>query len=501
MILKLFVTLKFHLRIKKFLNLKNPLLSKYKRRTISLPKLYIKLINFKLYMSRLNEVSDIWVEEANEEDIESAIKYSTISLPWTFDRMGYGGRSQNGVNYRLLNILKGVLAQNILSRVLDRKGFDISKDWTQYREEDLFDFQIKDLHCDVKTVQIYSEYDEDVNRREFSPEFLIENRDYEGKDWRRLFPMMLSHRQLSVIKDKDLLIYGISHTSKDFRKSDPDNIDGGYWVTGPCKDAFHFFQNPIAIKKREEAKEGFNVKTYLKRTQDTIEEQEPLKVTLIGEWDGHKETEQFELNPGCRYTSKNEFSSLCAVELDHPGSLLESDELIITASTNYNGKIRKPTDPSRNLNNDNFQWELGKSDFVNLLVPDDYTIYWLGFISREEFFNRFQNYTGYFIPKGDNMDENQLAEAQEDDKKSFKRLDERREKNIENGEDIYRPKMMDLIDDEGNIDAGFMMAKYRGPKPIGGACYFYPPYAIRESALYVLPKDLRVMDELKSEIS
>lgn len=185
--------------------------------------------------------------------------------------------------------------------------------------------------------------------------------------------------------------------------------------------------------------------------------------------------------------------------MDHPSDISDSGRLIVSAKSTYPEKIRKPTDPSRNLNDDDFEWILEKDNFVNLQIPEDYTVYWLGFISRKDFLKRFQDYTGYFIPKGDNMDENQIAKVTQSDKKDFKRHDKRREKAIDDGEDIYRPKMMDLIKD-GKLDAGFMMAKYKGPKPIGAACYFYPPYAIKESAIYVIPKDLRIMDELKNEL-
>lgn len=447
-------------------------------------------------MEQLTEKSQVWTANVTKEDVENAIKYATISIPYTFDHMGYGGNSQNGVNFRIINIAKGIIGQSVLQRLLDEKEIPYEKDWTHYRDEDYFDFKICGKNFDVKTKQVYGELGDEWDREEFTIDLLMDNMDYSGPEWRRFFPLMLGTRQLSVIQDKDAFIYGIGHSHTDFRQTDPEREDDGFWITVPCKDAFHFFHNEQAIEKREEKGQGFTVHAKIEREQDSLgESHDQFELTLIGEWAGERQEETMSLPVGEEVASEHEFSGISSVRLHHPAWMMDSDKLRITAESNYDGKIRKTTDPSVNLDNDDFEWVLKHDDFVNLRFPDDLTIHWLGYITKEDYFEAFQKYPAYFIPKGDNMDENQEAIAISDTKKKFKKWDKRREKAIDNGDDIARPELTKLIDGE-DINAGLMMCAYRGPRPIGAACYYYPPYALRQSALYILPQDLYTMDSL-----
>ncbi len=45
-------------------------------------------------MPKFSGASQILTTEMRESDLEKAIQYATISLPWTFDRMQYGIKSQ-----------------------------------------------------------------------------------------------------------------------------------------------------------------------------------------------------------------------------------------------------------------------------------------------------------------------------------------------------------------------------------------------------------------------
>ena len=100
-------------------------------------------------MEKFSDASQILTTEMRESDLEKAIQYATISLPWTFDRMQYGIKSQRVVNDRIMNILKGVLNQSILKRALEEKRYECGTDWSNYRQSDIFDFEIKDRLYDV----------------------------------------------------------------------------------------------------------------------------------------------------------------------------------------------------------------------------------------------------------------------------------------------------------------------------------------------------------------
>lgn len=451
-------------------------------------------------MKKLSKAKDIWPAcQAMESDIQEAIDYATISLPWTFDRMRYGPRSQKAVNNRLIHILVGVLNQTILERILTKKGYECCKDWTKYRESDVFDFMINDKKYDVKTVYVYSEYNESANRENFSIDLLISNKDYKGPEWRHFFPMMVALSQLTIEKMKDSYIFGIAETYDDLRKRKPKLLDGGFWCAAPFKKAHSFFHCTPVIKKREQEEKGFKIKAAWKRNQRRLFENEKREVemTLFGEWAGDRQTETIKLVEEKSIISKKDFSSLSCVHLEHPAILDSNDEIIITVENFFDEFVPKLTKPSTNLNDPVFEWKLQKTSFVNLQVPKDYKVYWIGHIPFTAFAALFPSYNSYFIPYPKNWDVNQLGRATPRLKNKLSSLDRKRQKELDKGTNVPWPEFSQLVDKINNIKAGLLLvAMRRGTKPIGAACYYYPPYAMQESAIYVLPGDLYTMDSL-----
>jgi hypothetical protein len=448
-------------------------------------------------MRKISIEDDIWSCKVQDSDIKEAIDYATISLPWTFDRLRYGPKTQKAVNARLLHILIGVLNQTILERVLTDKGYTCSADWTNYRESDVFDFTINGKTYDVKTVVIYSEYDESWQRERFSPKLLIANKDYQGPEWRHFFPMMVALSQLTIDKMKDSYIFGIAETHEDLMKRKPVIKDNGFWCSAPYGHAHDFFHTPGLILKREAAGKGFKVRICWKCKQRRLfGESRKAKVTIFGEWAGDRQTETLEVQEGKITLSHNEFSSLSCIRFEHPAILNEYDQIIITVKNSFVDFFPKLTNPSINLNDSQFEWILKSDSFINLKVPKDYKVYWIGHIPFQEFASIFPSYQSYFIPYGNNMDVNQPGRVNADSKKKLESLDKRRQKAIEKGINVPWPAFVPLIDKKGHIKAGLLLAAMRGIKPIGAACYFYPPYALLESAMYVLPGDLYVMDSL-----
>ncbi len=447
-------------------------------------------------LKKISTIDDLWDSlVVSDEDILEAYNYATVSLPWTFDRMRYGQSTQKSINRRLVNIFIGVLNQTMLERILTDKGYDCSKEWKKYRDSDIFDFQIGKKKYDVKTVVLYSEYNNNSKREPFTKEFLINNKDYSGRIWRQFFPIMVAISQLTINKMKDGYIFGIAECNEDLRKRQPKPNDGGYWCSTPFKKALNFFQNKIVIKEREKANQGFKVKLNWFVEQTTIDDSEdPSEIKLHGEWNGKRLTETKNIEPNENIISNNNFSSLCCIEFKDPWRL-STGKLKITVNNEYNSFIHKITDPTINLNDDDFKWIVDDSSFVNLKIPPDYQIYWLGHISFTEFASTFPNYPSHFIPHPQNMDENQEARVNDRTRKKFRTMDRRREKAINDGIEIPWPEFSSFI--EGSkLKAGILSVAMRGPKPIGAACYYYPPYAMQETALYILPSDLYIMDSL-----
>lgn len=455
-------------------------------------------------MEKFSDANHILTTEMQEEDLEKAIQYATISLPWTFDRMQYGIKSQRVVNDRIMNILKGVLNQSILKRALEDRGYDCGTDWSNYRESDIFDFEINDRLYDVKTTHVYSEYGESDSqyggsREPISPELIEKYKDNAGPEWKTFLPMIVPFTQLEGSRKKDAFIFGIAETQEDIRRTEPDKGDDGFWVAAPYNEGknrgTHFFHTENAIRAREEKGQGFNVEFQWNSQQTTLggDDDREVEITLFGEWDGERQEETFTLAKHERYTSDTEFSSFSMARVENAGVLEEPDEITVTPHSNYEGEIPKPTNPNIDLDNDDLEWILEHDSFVNLQVPSEYSVMWIGHIPKDEFFEAFQQYQAWFNPKED-IEKNEPARATESLKKEFNRYDDKREDLIEADEEVARPELMSLVNSDEEIDAGILHAAYNPSGPLGAASYYYPPYTFREKALYILPSDLYTME-------
>jgi len=450
-------------------------------------------------MKKLTKVEQIWKTHATDNDVKIGIDYATISLPWTFDRMRYGQSTQNSMNKRLANILIGVLNQTILKRKLTSKGFSCKMDWTGYRESDIFDFQIGDKIYDVKTSVIYSEYDKQNKRKRFSPEMEIKNRNNQGPKFLDFFPKMVAMSQLSSKKKKDSYIFGVADTEKDIRKnSNPEKNDKGYWCSSPFGDASAFFHNRILIEKRESEKKGFYPIIQWDRNQNTLDSTDKkITVTFIGEWNKKKKIQKVTLLPGEVKQLEEEMSSLSTIHVNHPSSLIDLDVLLVKVKNNYKKFVPKYNDPNLNLNNDKFEWLINKKSFINLKITK-YSLYWIGHIPYDEFMKTFQNYPCYFAPSGaPGSDENTTGRITDRMRKKLESLDRSRANAISEGKNPPQPEFIPLMKNS-KIDVGMLLSAQMGFKAIGAACYYYPSaYSFPESAFYVLPKDLHIMDSLK----
>lgn len=444
-------------------------------------------------MRMLQSSGQIWKTRITTGDFKSAVDYATISLPWTFDRMHYGPRKQNTVNNRLWHIMSGVLNQTLLERELKSRDYDCKLDWSHYRITDIFDFKIGEKVFDVKTGSIFSEYDDQVEREKFSPDLLIKYSKYSGPIWRKFIPMMVPMTQLNVAHEKNGYIFGLAVLPYDQRKLVPEKGDRGFWCTAPFAEAHSFFHKTPLIDARERASKGFFPMFEWKKGQATLDDGDrSIAVTVYGEWGGNKAIEKVEMVPGQRLVVDREMSSLSCIRVDHPADLTPGDSLNVKARNNFKDKVHDFADPTKNLNDSNFTWKLGPGSFVNLRVPEDYVVYWLGHIPLEEFAERFQDYPCWFIPNPRNMAQNVPGELSNDFREGLEAYDRRRAKALANGLATPWPEMASLVSGK-TINAGIMIAATRFGQNLGAACYHYPPYALSESALYVLAKDLHSM--------
>jgi len=158
--------------------------------------------------------------------------------------------------------------------------------------------------------------------------------------------------------------------------------------------------------------------------------------------------------------------------------------------------VQKGKNPDVNLNDPNFVWKLEKPSFVNLRIPKDYRVYWLGYISFLDFSAKFQTYPAWFVPHpktGERINTPGRPMPKLRDKLAA--LDRRRAKAIQDGKEVPWPEFTKLLT-QNSVRAGMLIAARRGNMVLGAACYYYPPHGFYETALYVLPKDLWPMDTL-----
>jgi hypothetical protein len=302
--------------------------------------------------------------------------------------------------------------------------------------------------------------------------------------------------QLNVEHEKNGYIFGFADMPFDQRKLSPQAGDKGFWCAAPFGDAHTFFHKTRLIRKREEVSTGFTPILEWKENQATLDpRKKEISVTLYGEWAGNRKTATARLRPGQSVNVDSEMSSLSCVRVNHPDTLAQGDIIKIYVKNKLKEKVYDITNPSKNLNNHKFVWELGKESFINLRVSEDYVVYWLGHIALEEFTRRFLEYPCYFSPHPKNMSENAPGRPSDDFREEMERHDRRREKALNNGVKTPWPELSPRVNSKA-IRLGILIAVTRMGKPLGAACYIYPPYALSESALYVLPQDLQVMNSL-----
>jgi hypothetical protein len=447
---------------------------------------------------RLKKHSDILISKVSSNDIKESINYAILSLPWTFDRMHYGNETQKSVNKRLINIMKGVLNQTLLQKLLEKKGYTCKKNWKNYRDSDVFDFEVNNALFDVKTFHIYEKYTKSVKRSPFSTKLLIKNMSYPGPVWKTFFPVMVTLSQVQYNTEKYAYIFGISVTKKDLRQTTITSNSDGFWCATPFGNAHMFFQDRKLILLRERTQKGFRVVIARKKIQKTLlnNNSESVRIQLFGEWKGKPISDILNIKMNEKNVSKKLFSSLSCVRLIDNDKANEFDKFYISVDNSLKDFVEKSNDPSINLNDDKFVWEITTDSLVDLLVPSDYKVYWLGYIPFNEFYEKLKNYRCYFAVKpgtDSNVDGNITPKM----KDKFRAMDKRRSRAIENGINVNVPEFMPFIRGK-KINAGMLLAvTTAGGRNIGASCYFYPPYyPFFDTALYVLPKDLYTINSL-----
>jgi len=398
--------------------------------------------------------------------------YALRTLPWTFNRM-MSNTSPAGQNSRALNIAKGVVAQSLFKTVLSDLGVKAEEEKKSHRSSDLFDLRFRvdgnETKFDFKSFNIYTDYAL-KGRDSFSIDFLIENQDYPGPNWTKFFPMLVPHTQIG--QDKDAFIFAFG-ASKDFRKWNPANGQkNNVLATFPFGENLPFYMSPKLCIAREEAKKGFYIKVII---QSTMLSGPEAKFFFTGEYNG--KGVNYELIDNSKVQVIGPFSCLSSIWTRDSRSLIGLESMQVSLHKNeLKSQVLSAT--RKNLNSEPSLMEFRQKDFCNLILPDDYELHILGWISKGDYIERCLSYSAWIWPKDseDKYSNQHWTTFSDSDTSTMAKV-------LGEGVD---PK-------EG---LGIMKTTGRGG---GAACYFYPNIhggGIKETNFYVLLDDLKPIRKL-----
>jgi len=422
----------------------------------------------------------IWELSATSADLTYAASFASTTLPWTFNRM-FLNTSPKGQKTRALNIVKGIVAQEMMRRKLEQLSVKVKTD-NSYRKSDMFDFLIKVngkfTKIDLKTFNYYNNYAV-VGREKLTKKFICSNENYSGPDWRNFFPMLMPHTQ--ILQDKEAYCFGIAD-SIDFRDSLFEYRKEFFLSAFPYGDCLPFFSSVKLCKERENNNKGIYLRVdYHKSSLFSIENTE---LEIIGEWAGKPQNIKVKFG-------KNNF-----VNNIGPFSIIASFKMAKSDFDNFDGKFdisiskndyKAPilNTARKNINTPpDVVLEISKTNFCNLMLPYNFKLYMIGWILKDEFLKRCKKYPAYVWPKDSvNKFENQpWNQITDNDKKA-----------------IERAGFSDCLESKPRkFNAGWLKTNGKGG---GTCCYVFPNIGryggVKETNLYVLIKDLKEMDKLK----
>ncbi len=431
-------------------------------------------------MTQLSKTDEIWGLTPKKEDLSAGANYAAITLPWTFNRMMLNTRSA-GQQSRALNIAKGIIGQEVLRRALAARGISAEVQRKSYRDEDMFDFHVlingTVTKLDVKTLNYYSDY-ADVGRAPFSPKFVIANAGYPGPDWRRFFPMLVPHTQIN--QDKEAYCFAIA-SSIDFRRNVHTNRMGYALTAFPYGKPMGFMSSRQLCINRERADNGFYIECSY--TTENLFNGAEMTLTVLGEWAGTFKKVEVPLKRNRAVSGIGPFSCVSSFQIGRADYDRLFGQIKVSVCRN---DFTEPVRNSARLNINVAPKEslvFTREDFCNLILPSDYTIYFIGWVTKEDFLQKCRNYTGWVWP---------LDRINKYENQPWSQITEKDRTSIE------RAGFGDCIQEKTRLmKAGWMKTHGGGG---GACCYVYPNIGrhggVKETNLYILPQDLHIMEEL-----
>ena len=409
---------------------------------------------------------DIISRSASAEQRDKGANYALRTLPWTFNRMN-ANTSPAGQNSRALNISKGVVAQSLFLQIMKELGANPVEEDKSHRSPDLFDLRLRhgssEIAVDFKSFSVYTNY-KIPDRPEFSIGYLLENQNYDGPEWARFFPLLVPHTQIQQ-DTKDAFVFALSE-SQDFRKL---NLAGDYGVSKfavfPWGSWLPFLTSSKLALLREGSQQEMHLKIEINGSNFSSDDQ----LVFVGESKGKSVSYRISAEEGTQFVGP--FSLLSSIYTEEIGTVRRLVELRVEVEDQgYADKVLNSA--KRNINQaPEGALSFTSKDFCNLTLPEDYTLHFLGWITKEEFRDASIRRNPWVWPKDsvDKMKNQAWSTFSDRDKKDLGK--------------IYH---------DGVFRGGVGALKTTGLGN-GAACYFYPNMyggGVREMNFYCLPSDL-----------
>jgi len=430
-------------------------------------------------MTCLAKVDDIVVLHPSAEDRVAGAEYAAVTLPWTFNRMMYntGSRGQQG---RGLNIAKGIVAQEVLKQKLAEMGSVAKTQRKSHRDEDLFDFRVDtpegQLMLDLKSWHYYTDY-ESIGREPLTPELIFRAADYPGPDWRQFFPMLVPHTQIN--QPKQAYCFAIA-SSIDIRHNPYAGRSDFRLTAYPYGSFLPFLSSKQLCIEREMEGVGINLELSW---NPTLLDPKQFRIKLLAEHEGDAVSLPLTLRAG----AKMEVGPLSCLE----SLQIEKDQYDqwtegrIDLAVSKNGLGRPVLNTARRNLNTEPSGELSfvKEDFCNLILPDDFCLYFIGWSMKDDFLAACRKYEGWVWPndRANKYLNQPWSQVTESDLRT-----------------LERTGFADCVTrNPTRLSAGWLKTTGSGG---GACCYVYPNIGrqggVKETNLYALPVDLQILAEL-----
>ncbi len=169
-------------------------------------------------------------ENKIKDIVDKSVKYAILSLPFTVNRMKI-----EDVDDRLLNIIKGKIAENMFFDFCNEKGINIDKDscLTPFYQVDKRDFLFGDYECDIKNNYIWETEDLEyiklpalVPNRHDSDQWSKRNESFFGKKVMFLFTFIEQGELRNGMRNYTFLEIKLDNRQKEILRKKCDTYRG-----------------------------------------------------------------------------------------------------------------------------------------------------------------------------------------------------------------------------------------------------------------------------------